>query len=63
LHQRCAALGVAGTASEKLQEVESLLFPDAELSLRLLRAYNSIKSQRLQRSFVTLAEALAEDGA
>jgi transcriptional regulator with XRE-family HTH domain len=49
--------------SDKQQEVESLLALDAALSLRLLRPYSSIKSSQLQRSFVILAETLADDGA
>jgi transcriptional regulator with XRE-family HTH domain len=52
-----------GKGSWKQQEVESLLALDAELSLRLLRAFTSIKSRQLQRSLVTLTEALAGDGA
>jgi transcriptional regulator with XRE-family HTH domain len=46
-------------SSVKQQEVESLLFEGAELSLRLLRAYSTIKSTKLQRSLVMLIEALA----
>jgi transcriptional regulator with XRE-family HTH domain len=69
LQQIATALGVnvtffydGSTASEKQQEVESLLSPDAQFSLRLLRAYKSIESPQLRRSFVTLAETLADNG-
>ena len=40
-------------------EVESLLFLDANFSLRLLRAYSSIKDQNIQRKFVSLIESIA----
>ena len=40
-------------------EVESLLFLDANFSLRLLRAYSSIKDQNIQRKFVFLIESIA----
>jgi transcriptional regulator with XRE-family HTH domain len=50
------------TASEKQQEVEGLLALDPALSLRLLRAYTSIKSRQLRRNLVALTEALAADG-
>jgi len=43
----------------KQEEVESLLFMDANFSFRLLRAYRSIKDIRLRRRFVTLVEAIA----
>jgi transcriptional regulator with XRE-family HTH domain len=49
----------SGQNNAKQGEVESLLFMDASFSLRLLRAYRSIKDVRLRRRFVTLAEALA----
>lgn len=45
---------------EKRQvEVESLLFLDSGFSLRLLRAYSSVKSQGVQRQFVNLIEGIA----
>jgi hypothetical protein len=47
------------TASAKQQEVESLLFLDGELNVRLLRALRATKSRQLQRSLVALTEALA----
>jgi transcriptional regulator with XRE-family HTH domain len=40
-------------------EVESLLFLDSNFSLRLLRAYSSIKDQNVQRKFVALMESIA----
>ena len=40
-------------------EIESLLFLDANFSLRLLRAYSSIKDQNVQRRFVSLLESVA----
>ena len=49
----------SGLNNAKRGEVESLLFMDANFSLRLLRAYRAIKDVRLRRRFVTLAEALA----
>jgi transcriptional regulator with XRE-family HTH domain len=45
----------------KDREVESLLFLDSRFSLRLLKAYASIKSQVVQRHFVTLLETMAEE--
>ena len=49
----------------KSREVESLLFLDSAFSLRLLRAYNKINDQTVQRHFVTLMESVAgfEEGA
>jgi transcriptional regulator with XRE-family HTH domain len=43
----------------KEREVESLLFLDSSFSLRLLRAYASIKDQKVQRQFVALMESVA----
>ena len=43
----------------KGREVESLLFLDSNFSLRLLRAYSAIKSQKVQREFVALMEHIA----
>jgi transcriptional regulator with XRE-family HTH domain len=43
----------------KEREVESLLFLDSRFSLRLLRAYNSVKDQKVQRQFVALMESVA----
>jgi transcriptional regulator with XRE-family HTH domain len=45
----------------KNREVESLLFLDSAFSLRLLRAYSRIKDQSVQRQFVVLMEAVADD--
>lgn len=69
LEQIAAALSVpvtfffrsAGTAKDrdKEREVESLLFLDSSFSLRLLRAYASIKDQEVQRKFVSLVESVA----
>ncbi len=39
-------------------EVESLLFLDSAFSLRLLRAYASVKDQKVQREFVSLIESI-----
>ena len=41
------------------KEVDSLLFIDSSFSLRLLRAYSSVKSQAVQRQFVSLIESIA----
>ena len=41
------------------KEVDSLLFIDSAFSLRLLRAYASVKSQAVQRQFVSLIESIA----
>jgi transcriptional regulator with XRE-family HTH domain len=41
------------------REVESLLFLDSAFSLRLLRAYASVKNQAVQRQFVSLLESIA----
>lgn len=43
----------------KKREVESLLFLDSAFSLRLLRAYASIKDGDVQRKFVALMESWA----
>ena len=43
----------------KSREVDSLLFIDSSFSLRLLRAYASVKSQAVQRQFVSLIESIA----
>jgi transcriptional regulator with XRE-family HTH domain len=43
----------------KSREVDSLLFIDSSFSLRLLRAYASVKNQALQRQFVSLIESIA----
>lgn len=70
LQQICNALDVPVTffydgngtptkSDSKSREVESLLFLDSKFSLRLLRAYSSIKDQRVQRDFVALMERIA----
>jgi transcriptional regulator with XRE-family HTH domain len=41
------------------KEVDSLLFIDSAFSLRLLRAYASVKNQAVQRQFVSLIESIA----
>lgn len=46
-------------ASDGKREVESLLFIDSTFSLRLLRAYASVKNQAVQRQFVSLIESIA----
>jgi transcriptional regulator with XRE-family HTH domain len=46
-------------ASDGKREVESLLFIDSAFSLRLLRAYASVKNQTVQRQFVSLIESIA----
>jgi transcriptional regulator with XRE-family HTH domain len=51
--------GVGKRASDGKREVESLLFLDSSFSLRLLRAYASVKSQAVQRQFVSLIESIA----
>jgi transcriptional regulator with XRE-family HTH domain len=43
----------------KSREVDSLLFIDSAFSLRLLRAYASVKNQKVQRQFVSLIESIA----
>ncbi len=57
------ALGVAPTfffgGDKENKEVDSLLFLDSQFSLRLLRSYSSVKDQAVQRSFVSLMEAVA----
>jgi hypothetical protein len=45
-------------ASGGKREVESLLFLDSAFSLRLLRAYASVKNQKVQRQFVSLIESI-----
>jgi transcriptional regulator with XRE-family HTH domain len=42
------------------KDVESLLFLDSAFSLRILRAYTSIKDQAVQRQFVALVELIAD---
>ena len=51
--------GLGKRASDGKREVESLLFVDSAFSLRLLRAYASMKSQTVQRQFVSLIESIA----
>ena len=51
--------GLGKRASDGKREVESLLFIDSAFSLRLLRAYASVKSQAVQRQFVSLIESIA----
>jgi len=51
--------GQGKRASDGKREVESLLFLDSSFSLRLLRAYASVKSQVVQRQFVSLIESIA----
>ena len=51
--------GLGKRASDGKREVESLLFLDSSFSLRLLRAYASVKDQRIQRQFVSLIESIA----
>ncbi len=46
-------------ASDGKREVESLLFVDSAFSLRLLRAYASLKNQKVQHRFVSLIESIA----
>src|SRR5450631_517487 len=43
--------GLGKRASDGKREVESLLFVDSAFSLRLLRAYASVKNQKVQRQF------------
>lgn len=43
----------------KAREVESLLFLDSNFSMRLLKAYSSIKDHAVQKHFVTLMESIA----
>src|ERR1700726_3589188 len=45
--------GLGKRASDGKREVESLLFIDSAFSLRLLRAYASVKNQTVQRQFVS----------
>jgi transcriptional regulator with XRE-family HTH domain len=47
----------------KNREVESLLFLDSSFSLRLLRAYDSVKNKKVQRQFVALMETIAASAA
>jgi hypothetical protein len=51
--------GLGKRASDDQREVESLLFLDSAFTLRLLRAYASVKSQKVQRQFVSLIESIA----
>ena len=51
--------GLGKRASDGKREVESLLFIDSAFSLRLLRAYSSMKNQTVQRRFVSLIESIA----
>ena len=50
--------GLGKRASDGKREVESLLFIDSAFSLRLLRAYASVKNQAVQRQFVSLIESI-----
>jgi len=63
LQQVATALDVPVTfffdSDGKSREVDSLLFIDSAFSLRLLRAYASVKSQAIQRQFVSLIESIA----
>ena len=63
LQQVATALDVPVTfffdGDGKSREVDSLLFLDSSFSLRLLRAYASVKSQSVQRQFVSLIESIA----
>jgi transcriptional regulator with XRE-family HTH domain len=65
LQQVATALDVPVTfffdGDGKSREVESLLFLDSAFSLRLLRAYASVKNQAVQRQFVSLIESIAAD--
>jgi transcriptional regulator with XRE-family HTH domain len=51
--------GLGKRASDGKREVESLLFVDSAFSLRLLRAYASVKNRKVQRQFVSLIESIA----
>jgi transcriptional regulator with XRE-family HTH domain len=53
--------GLGKRASDGKREVESLLFIDSAFSLRLLRAYASVKSQAVQSQFVSLIESIASN--
>jgi transcriptional regulator with XRE-family HTH domain len=63
LQQVATALDVPVTfffdGDGKSREVDSLLFIDSAFSLRLLRAYASVKTQAVQRQFVSLIESIA----
>ena len=64
LQQIATALDVPVTffyesQTREAKEVDSLLFIDSAFSLRLLRAYASVKSQAVQRQFVSLIESIA----
>lgn len=50
--------GFGKRASDGRREVESLLLLDSGFSLRLLRAYASVKDQKVQRQFVSLIESI-----
>jgi transcriptional regulator with XRE-family HTH domain len=64
LQQIATALDVPVTffyesQTREAKEVDSLLFLDSSFSLRLLRAYASVKNQAVQRQFVSLIESIA----
>jgi transcriptional regulator with XRE-family HTH domain len=64
LQQIATALSVPVTffydsQTRAAREVDSLLFLDSAFSLRLLRAYASVKNQAVQRQFVSLIESIA----
>jgi transcriptional regulator with XRE-family HTH domain len=64
LEQIAKALDVPVTffnsnGNAKQTEVESLMFGDPAYKLRLLRAYDAIEDQVVQRHFVTLMESVA----
>src|ERR1700752_1801014 len=66
LTQIAEALGVPvmffyGDKSKAEGEVETLLALDAHFSLRLLRAYATVKSRNVQRRFVDLMETIAQE--
>lgn len=46
-------------ANEKNREVDTLLSIDPNFSVRLLRAYVSVKNKSVQRQFVSLIETVA----
>ncbi len=63
LQQIAEALGVDLTFfyegnSKAEREVDSLLFLDSSVSLRLLRAYTAVENQAVQRQFVSLVESI-----
>jgi len=63
LQQVATALDVPVTyfydGDGKQRDVESLLFVDSAFSMRLLKAYTSIKDVDVQRKFVSLMESWA----